>query len=103
MLPQALLAAWGAAINLRQRCPLPIFAPLAPQVHKQFIAYQTLKALKYCHSGDLVHRDLKPSNLLLNEECLLKVGLAFGLGPSPSSSLILSPGPSPRPRPRPEP
>ena len=73
------------------------------QVHKQFIVYQTLKALLYCHSGDLVHRDLKPSNLLLNEECLLKVGLAFGLGPSPSSSLILSPGPSPRPRPRPEP
>ena len=43
------------------------------QVHKQFIVYQMLKALKYCHSGGLVHRDLKPSNLLLNEECLLKV------------------------------
>ena len=60
---------------------MPIFAPLAPQVHKQFIAYQTLKALKYCHSGDLVHRDLKPANLLLNEECLLKVA-DFGLARS---------------------
>ena len=43
--------------------------------------YQCLKALLYCHSGDLVHRDLKPSNLLLNEECLLKVA-DFGLARS---------------------
>ena len=47
----------------------------------QFIVYQMLKALKYCHSGGLVHRDLKPSNLLLNEECLLKVA-DFGLARS---------------------
>jgi mitogen-activated protein kinase 15 len=51
------------------------------QVHKQFIVYQCLKALKYCHTGDLVHRDLKPSNLLLNEECLCKVA-DFGLARS---------------------
>merc|ERR1711988_1393370 len=50
-------------------------------VHKQFIVYQCLKALKYCHSADLVHRDLKPSNFLLNEECLLKVA-DFGLARS---------------------
>ena len=53
-----------------------IRANILEPVHKQFIVYQTLKALLYCHSGDLVHRDLKPSNLLLNEECLLKVARA---------------------------
>ena len=80
-----------------------IRANILEPVHKQFIVYQTLKALLYCHSGDLVHRDLKPSNLLLNEECLLKVararvrlrqlGFRFGLGlgaPTPALSLTLS-------------
>ncbi|KAK2948539.1 putative Mitogen-activated protein kinase 15 [Blattamonas nauphoetae] len=47
-------------------------------VHKQFIMYQILKALKYMHSAGLLHRDLKPSNLLLNSDCLVKVG-DFGL------------------------
>uniref|UniRef100_A0A7S4B662 Mitogen-activated protein kinase n=1 Tax=Chrysotila carterae TaxID=13221 RepID=A0A7S4B662_CHRCT len=58
-----------------------IHAKILEPVHKQFIVYQMLKALKYCHSGGLVHRDLKPSNLLLNEECLLKVA-DFGLARS---------------------
>merc|ERR550514_1904130 len=55
-----------------------IRANILEPVHKQFIVYQSLKALKYCHSGGLLHRDLKPSNLLLNEECVLKVA-DFGL------------------------
>jgi len=50
-------------------------------VHKQFIIYQCLKALKFIPSGGLVHRDLKPSNLLLNEECLVKIA-DFGLARS---------------------
>ncbi len=58
-----------------------IRANILEPVHKQFIVYQCLKALKYCHSGDLVHRDLKPANLLLNEECLLKMA-DFGLARS---------------------
>lgn len=58
-----------------------IRANILEPVHKQFIVYQCLKALLYCHSGGLVHRDLKPSNLLLNEECLLKVA-DFGLARS---------------------
>jgi len=58
-----------------------IRAKILEPVHKQFIVYQCLKALLYCHSGDLVHRDLKPSNLLLNEECLCKVA-DFGLARS---------------------
>jgi len=55
-----------------------IRANILEPVHKQFIVYQSLKALKYCHTGALLHRDLKPSNLLLNEECILKIA-DFGL------------------------
>jgi len=58
-----------------------IRANILEPVHKQFIIYQCLKALLYCHSGDLIHRDLKPSNLLLDEECVCKVA-DFGLARS---------------------
>lgn len=50
--------------------------------HVQYFIYQTLRALKYIHSANVIHRDLKPSNLLLNSNCDLKVcdfGLARGL------------------------
>lgn len=53
-------------------------------VHKQFILYQILKALKYMHSGHLLHRDLKPSNVLLNTDCHVKLcdfGLARSVAP----------------------
>jgi len=49
--------------------------------HCQYFVYQTLRALKYMHSANVIHRDLKPSNLLLNANCDLKVcdfGLARG-------------------------
>jgi len=58
-----------------------IRANILQEVHKQYIMYQTFKALKYIHSAKLVHRDLKPSNLLLNAECLMKVA-DFGLARS---------------------
>ena len=58
-----------------------IRANILQPVHKQFIVYQSLKALKFCHSGNLLHRDLKPSNMLLNEECCLKLA-DFGLARS---------------------
>lgn len=47
--------------------------------------YQTLKALKFIHSGELIHRDLKPSNILLDSECLIKVA-DFGLARSLASN-----------------
>ena len=55
-----------------------IRANILEAVHKQFIVFQTLKALRFCHSCQLLHRDMKPSNLLLNEECVLKIA-DFGL------------------------
>lgn len=42
-------------------------------IHKKYIIYQILKALKYMHSADLVHRDLKPSNVLMNRNCHVKL------------------------------
>jgi len=58
-----------------------IRANILEDIHKRFIVYQLLKALKYMHSGQVIHRDLKPSNLLLNSECLAKVA-DFGLARS---------------------
>jgi len=61
-----------------------IRANILEDIHKRFIIYQLLKAIKYMHSGKVIHRDIKPSNLLLNSECLVKVA-DFGLARSISS------------------
>jgi len=58
-----------------------IRANILEDVHKRYIIYQLLKALKYMHTGAVIHRDLKPSNMLLNSECLVKVA-DFGLARS---------------------
>ena len=58
-----------------------IRANILADVHKQYVMYQSFKALMYMHSAELVHRDMKPSNLLLNSECLMKVA-DFGLARS---------------------
>jgi len=55
-----------------------IRANLLEDIHKQYIIYQLLRAIKYMHSGGLLHRDIKPSNLLLNSDCHVKV-CDFGL------------------------
>ena len=52
-----------------------IRAGILEEIHKQYILYQTLKAIKYLHSGDLIHRDLKPSNILLDSDCNAKANL----------------------------
>jgi len=58
-----------------------IRASILQDIHKQYIIWQSLKALKYMHSAELLHRDMKPSNLLLNSDCLMKVA-DFGLARS---------------------
>ncbi|SOV25038.1 mitogen-activated protein kinase 1 [Plasmodium sp. DRC-Itaito] len=55
-----------------------IKADLLEDIHKKYIIYQLLRALKYIHSGGLLHRDIKPSNILVNSECHIKVA-DFGL------------------------
>jgi len=58
-----------------------IRANILEEIHKQYIIYQLLRALKYMHTGKLLHRDMKPSNLLLNADCQLKIA-DFGLARS---------------------
>eukprot|EP00164_Ancoracysta_twista_P000471 GFYU01000630.1.p1 GENE.GFYU01000630.1~~GFYU01000630.1.p1 ORF type:complete len:354 (-),score=93.84 GFYU01000630.1:605-1666(-) len=58
-----------------------IRANILEDIHKQYIIYQLLKALRFMHSADVLHRDMKPSNLLLNSECHMKVA-DFGLARS---------------------
>lgn len=58
-----------------------IRANILEDIHKQYIIYQLLKALKYMHSGQLLHRDIKPSNILLNSDCQVRI-CDFGLARS---------------------
>ncbi|CAM9860503.1 unnamed protein product [Discosporangium mesarthrocarpum] len=55
-----------------------IRANILEEIHKKYIIYQLVKALKFMHSANLLHRDIKPSNLLLNSDCHVKL-CDFGL------------------------
>jgi serine/threonine protein kinase len=67
-----------------------IRAGILQDIHKKYIIWQLLKALKYLHSADLLHRDVKPSNLLLNSDCHVKI-CDFGL----CRSIAETSGPAP--------
>lgn len=43
------------------------------EVHRRFLVYQLLLALKYVHEAKLLHRDVKPANILLDRDCNLKI------------------------------
>ena len=58
-----------------------IRANILEEVHKKYIIYQCIRAIKYMHSGELLHRDMKPSNVLLNSDCHVKL-CDFGLARS---------------------
>ena len=63
-----------------------IRANILQDIHKKFIIYQILKAIKFIHSADIIHRDLKPSNIFINSDCHIKLGdfgLARTLGHNP--------------------
>ncbi|KAL3318361.1 Mitogen-activated protein kinase 15 [Cichlidogyrus casuarinus] len=47
-------------------------------IHRKYIIYQILKAIKYIHSANVIHRDLKPSNILLDSSCNVRI-CDFGL------------------------
>jgi len=46
--------------------------------HLTIILYNTLCALKFLHSANVIHRDIKPSNILINEQCQIRI-CDFGL------------------------
>ncbi|KAI8127969.1 hypothetical protein FF38_04847 [Lucilia cuprina] len=50
-------------------------------IHKRYIMYQLINAIKYIHSGNVIHRDLKPSNVLIDSKCRCKLA-DFGLARS---------------------
>lgn len=53
-------------------------------IHKRYVMYQLINAIKYIHSGNVIHRDLKPSNVLIDSKCRCKLA-DFGLARSVSN------------------
>ena len=55
--------------------------------HILLIIYNTLCAIKFLHSANVIHRDLKPANILIDSDCNVKI-CDFGLARSLADSAI---------------
>lgn len=55
--------------------------------HLKIIIYNTLCALKFLHSSNVIHRDLKPANILINQDCQVLI-CDFGLARTLPESCI---------------
>ena len=55
--------------------------------HILMIIYNTLCAIKFLHSANVIHRDLKPANILIDSDCNVKI-CDFGLARSLADSAI---------------
>jgi serine/threonine protein kinase len=55
--------------------------------HLKIIVYNSLCALKFLHSSNVIHRDLKPANILINQDCQVLI-CDFGLARSLPESCI---------------
>ena len=53
-------------------------SPTLSEQHITTILYNTLCAVNYFHSANVIHRDIKPHNILVSDECTVKI-CDFGL------------------------
>ena len=57
---------------------------LLSEEHIKIIVFNTLCALNFIHSAEVVHRDVKPGNILIDQDCHVKI-CDFGLAKSISN------------------
>lgn len=55
--------------------------------HLLIIIYNSLCALKFLHSSNVIHRDIKPANILVNQDCQVLI-CDFGLARTLPESCI---------------
>ncbi len=56
--------------------------------HIIIILYNTLCAMSFLHSANIMHRDIKPANILVDSECQIKL-CDFGFSRTVPEALIL--------------